>query len=440
MNTSLALVAALLVSAGLHGPAAQAQAPRPDGTVPNEVIFQVQPEADPNALAANYQLTLIDQFGSRPIWRALVAPGDTVKAVVSELSADSRIVYAEAHVEHQAPESRHNVVWAIGGSESAWREQWAPAALRLPAAHALATGSGVKVAVLDSGIDLTHPTLAPRLARTAQGAVLGRDFVDGDDSPAEEGSTADLGFGHGTHVAGLVVLAAPDAQLMPVRVLEPSGQGNAWVLAEALMWAVDPDGDPRTDDGARVVNFSLGTTRPTRLLDQAVELATCSDDDDDEGEDNYDGPGFEADSVRCNEVGGAVVMSAAGNNASSKERQYPAAEQAEGALSVTAVNELDRLATFANRGKWIQIAAPGDGIVSTVPGGQWAVWSGSSMATPLAAGVAALLLQRNPDWKPVDVTQRIQDRSAAICGTKVLRQVDAAAAVRDQQAPRTRCN
>lgn len=412
-------------------------APRPDRPVPREIVMQVADGQSADAVAATHGLSLLDQFGLRPIWRARIAAGDTVKRAVEALGADARVVYAEAHVEHQTPEGRHNVVWAIGGSEDEWAAQWAPKALRLPEAHALATGAGVRVAFLDSGADLAHSALAGRWARDGQGRLLGRDFVDGDDDPSEAGGVGDPGFGHGTHVAGLIALAAPDAKLMPVRVLEPSGQGNVWVLAEALMWAVDPDGNPLTADGADVANLSLGTTRRTRFLDQVIELATCSDDDDDE-EDGYDGPGFEADKARCDAQGGTVVMAAAGNESAAKPLIYPAAEQAEGQLSIAASTSRRRLATFSSRGPWVNLAAPGDRIISSVPGDQWAVWSGTSMASPLATGVAALLRERQPDWKAVDVTKRMQDRSAAMCGTS-MRQIDAAAAVRDETPPVKNC-
>jgi thermitase len=454
MTTSLRLrpfrLALALACGGLAGlpagataqPAADAspalaQAPRPDRPVPREIVMQVADGQSADAVAATHGLALLDQFGLRPIWRARVAAGDTVKRAVEALTADARVVYAEAHVEHQTPEGRHNVVWAIGGSEDEWAAQWAPKALRLPEAHALATGAGVRVALLDSGADLGHSALADRWARDGQGRLLGRDFVDGDDDPSETGGVGDPGFGHGTHVAGLIALAAPDAKLMPARVLAPSGQGNVWVLAEALMWAVDPDGNPLTADGADVVNLSLGTTRRTRFLDQVIELATCSDDDDDE-EDGYDGPGFEADKARCDAQGGAVVMAAAGNEAAAKPQIYPAAEQAEGQLSIAASTSKRRLADFSSRGGWVNLAAPGHRIISSVPGDQWAVWSGTSMASPLAAGVAALLRQRQPDWKAVDVTKRLQDRSAAMCGT-TMRQMDAAAAVRDEPPPVRPC-
>jgi Subtilase family len=292
------------------------QAQRPDNPVPGEVILQIEEGQSAADVAATHALTLVSQFGNRPIWRARVAPGNKVGAVLRALQADSRVRYAEAHIEHQTPEGRHNVVWAIGGSQTEWAQQWAPQSLRLPLAHQHATGQGVVVAILDTGVELTHPIVAPRLRRTAEGQLVGRDFVDGDADPSEQGSPADPGFGHGTHVAGLIALSAPDAALMPARVLTPAGQGNLWVLAEALLWAVDPDGDPATADGAQVINLSLGTTRRTHFLDQVIGLVTCHDDDDDDGQtgSGWGDPGFEDDKRRCERQGGSVVVAAAGND------------------------------------------------------------------------------------------------------------------------------
>lgn len=222
-------------------------------------------------------------------------------------------------------------------------------------------------------------------------------------------------------------------------MLDAAGRGNAWVLAEALMWAVDPDGNPATDDGAHVVNISLGTLAETRLLNTAVELATCSDDDDDEDDDDYSDPGFDDDRRRCDNFHGTVVMAAAGNGGNATEKHYPAAERAEGQLAITATNASNRLASFANFGPWIQLAAPGEQIISTMPGGGYATWSGTSMATPLASGVAALVLERNPGWKPVDVTKRLQDRAQKLCGTTTLRGLHAHGAVADFVPPDASC-
>ncbi len=428
--------AALLLALAAGWPGlATAQADVPVG---REIVLMLERGVSPATIATQYRLTVLRQWGQRPIWRMRVAAGVSIADALAALGADPRVRFAERNFESQAPESRRrNVVWAIGGSQDTYASQWALHAIRLPEAHQLARGDGVRVAVLDTGIDVHHPLFQGRLARTADGRLLGRDFVGNDGNPSEEGGPEDAGWGHGTHVAGLVALAAPRARILPVRVLDPSGRGNVWVLAEAIMWAVDPDGNPFTDDGAHVINLSLGTTRKTRLLDIAIELATCSDDDDDEDDDDYSDPGFQADRDRCDARGGVVVMAGAGNSGTTT-KEYPAAEAAEGQLAITASTETRQLAGLATRGAWVQLAAPGEFVTSAMPGGQWAVWSGSSMATPLAAGVAALVRQRNPDWKAVDVTKRLQDRSARLCGTTI-RQLDARGAVEDWNPPDIPC-
>src|SRR5215813_13718888 len=139
--------------------------------------------------------------------------------------------------------------------------------IRLARAHQVNRGTGpngpIKVAILDTGIDTNHPAL--------QGHLLpGRDFVDDDNDPTEVGSPQVGPYGHGTHVAGLIALVAPEAKIIPVRVLDPRGLGNIWVLAEALTYAVDPDGNPNTHDGADVINLSLSTLRHTHLLSSVL--------------------------------------------------------------------------------------------------------------------------------------------------------------------------
>jgi subtilisin family serine protease len=402
-----------------------------DDVAGDVIVMLVSSAVDAPAVAASVGATVVDRFGQRPIYRLRLPAGASLDAALATLARDARVRFAESNVVNETPTSRFQYVWAVGGDAGAFTAQWVPQALALPQAHALATGAGVRVAVLDTGVDLAHPAFAGRLAARGDGSLLGRDFVDDDADPSEGGRESDRGWGHGTHVAGLVTLAAPDARLIPVRVLDSAGRGNAWVLAEALMWAIDPDGNPATDDGAHVVNLSIGTPRQTRLMNAAIELATCSDDDDDEQDDDYSDIGFDADRARCNLRPGVVVMAAAGNGGSATERQYPAAEAAEGQLAVAATDAQSRLAAFSNRGDWVQLAAPGERVLSPIPGGRYATWSGTSMAAPLAAGVAALVLQRNPDWKPVDVTKRLLDRSVALCDAGALRGLHALGAVAD---------
>lgn len=437
----LAACAALLLAACGGGGGGGSTTPPPGGGSDDtaaDVIVQLRRGTDLDAVLATHGLTVAERFGRRPIWRLRVAGGASADAAVTALRGDTRVRFAERNLESETPEGRKNSVWAVGGNAGAYASQWAPQAIDLADAHAISTGQGIRIAVLDTGIATTHPTLAPRLARRAGGALLGRDFVDDDADPSEAGSRADAGWGHGTHVAGLLALVAPGATLMPARVLDEQGRGNTWVLAEAIGWAADPDADPASDDGAHVINLSLSTLQRTDLLKTAGELAACTFDDDD---DDFADPGFDDDRTRCAGGRAAVVAAAAGNGGSASEQQFPAAETVPGLVSVAASTQARRVADFSNRGSWVRLAAPGEDIVSTVPGGGWGVWSGTSMATPLVAGGAALLLATLPpggdptlpaprQWLAEEAVKRLTDRSSALCGSS-LRQLRLAAALDD---------
>jgi Subtilase family len=394
-----------------------------DPEVPGEVLVRLRATADLQPLLLKYSLSLRAQFGARPIYRLSLVGATNTHAVIDALALEPAVLNAEANVIHRAPEARGNVGWAIG-TPAAYTAQWAPQALRLQQAHALSHGAGVRVAVLDTGIDAAHPAFAGRL-------VAGHDFVDGKADASEAFAPGSVSFGHGTHVAGLVALAAPAAQIMPLRVLDAQGQGNAWVLAEAMLHAVDPDRNPATDDGAQVINMSLGSTSRTQLLDTIARLSACSIPAPADPENTYTDPGYNGDRQRCDAFGGAVVVAAAGNDASRDVKQYPAAEGAYGLLPVTASNAQRRLAPFANVGSWVDVAAPGDGITSAMVGGGWATWSGTSMAAPLVSGVAALLKAIEPGLAAKDAARRLARQSAALCGTNAQRQIDAEAVLRN---------
>jgi subtilisin family serine protease len=292
----------------------------------------------------------------------------SVKAFADSLARDPRLLWAEPNDAIDASDDRFHA-WPegdptyVGEDKSLWLNQPAAETLALDAAHQLSTGDGAVVAVLDTGIDASHPVFANRL-------LPAWDYVDDDSDPTDvadatdndgDGAT-DEAFGHGTHVAGIVALVAPDAKILPARVLDADGRGNVFVVAEAIAEVVAAD--------ANVINLSFGTAdlADSKLLKDAIGEAKKS---------------------------GAVVVASAGNSASTA-RRFPAS--IDKVISVAGLDSTEsRLATFSNRGSWVLTAAPSSGIISAVPGGGFAAWSGTSMAAPFVSGEVALIISRQPD-------------------------------------------
>ncbi len=228
--------------------------------------------------------------------------------------------------------------------------QWHLSTISAPAGWAVTQGSsGVSIAIVDTGIDYTHPDLAGKV-------TLGPDFGSGDSDPLDTD-------GHGTHVAGIAAAilgngaggagVCPACQLMAIKVF-PDGSGSAldFDVAQGIIWAAD--------NGADVINLSLGGPGASTTLRDAVDYAWSH---------------------------GVVVVAAAGNSGDGTT-SYPAAYP--NAIAVAATTSSDTRASFSTYGSWVDIAAPGVAILSTIPGGGYASWSGTSMATPVVAGAAGL--------------------------------------------------
>ncbi|MBI2567172.1 MAG: S8 family serine peptidase [Candidatus Schekmanbacteria bacterium] len=238
-----------------------------------------------------------------------------------------------------------------------------------PEAWDLETGdASVLIAILDTGVDLDHPDLADKIV-----PVAGADVVNGDSDPSDDN-------GHGTHVAGIAAAGSDNAEggagvcwgcrIVPVKVLDASGYGTYSQIASGIQLAAD--------SGARVINLSLGSTASSETVRLAVQYAQGK---------------------------GAVVVGAAGNNDSTSPF-YPA--DFEGVLAVAATDADDARWGFSNRGEWMDVAAPGHQIWSTLLDNTYASWSGTSMAAPFVAGVAGLLLSQNPGWSQGLVVEQIR--------------------------------
>jgi len=327
--------------------------------VAGQVIARLKPAADVAGIHNDYNALTLGRLLDR-VYLLSLQPGTNEQDTIDNMRNDARIEYSEPNLLGEVPEADPYQIGAWGGYDSEpFLTQYANEHLDLPLARELSTGSGVVVAVLDTGVQLDHPELAPRL-------VAGYDFIDDDAIPADEGNgldddgdeLIDEAVGHGAHVSGIVLLVAPESQIMPLRVLNSDGIGNVFEVAEAMIRA--------TDQGAQVINLSLGTSLQSSVLTEAVDYARSA---------------------------GVMVVAAAGN-LNSTQPQYPAAD--EGVIAVAALDEMRFKTSFSNYGSWVDLAAPGESIYSAYPLDGYGWWSGTSMATPFVSGQIALLRSLAP--------------------------------------------
>lgn len=315
--------------------------------------------------------------------------GQAVETVVSRLASVGEVEVAEPN--------RYREAYVIPNDPS-YPQQWGLAKINCPAAWDRTTGSpNVTVAVVDSGVDLNHPQLAPLL-------LPGRDLVDWGPNPSPpglapwvlEGDFAGVDndpqdeVGHGTHVAGTIACLSNDGiavagvtwqcRLLPVRVLararntttgEVRGIGSSADIAAGITWAAD--------HGAQVINLSLGGDVNTTVEQTAVAYAVSR---------------------------GVVVVAAMGNKGTG-DPSYPAAYP--DVIAVGAVNAIDQRASFSQWGPHIDVVAPGVNVLSTYWDDTYAFLQGTSMASPHVAGVAALILSCNATIPASQVGQIIRD-------------------------------
>ncbi|MFJ8233831.1 type VII secretion-associated serine protease mycosin [Streptomyces sp. NPDC094448] len=248
------------------------------------------------------------------------------------------------------------------------------------------TGKGVKVAVIDTGVDTRHPQL-----RTAVDAKNGLNLLPAKNKKGEKiergaanGTTDEVG--HGTKVAGIIaarpvpgtgfVGLAPGATIIPIKQNDAEGNGDAASLTEAI--------DEAVDRGAGVINISQDTANavaPAKALERAVRRALD---------------------------GGVVVVASAGNDGlgGNVKKTYPASY--EGVLAVASSDRNNERAAFSQSGDFVGVAAPGVDMVTTVPLGGHCADNGTSFSAPYVAAVAALVKAKHPDWTPRQIVAQIQ--------------------------------
>ena len=376
--------------------------------VAGEVLVKFRPGAAASALADAHRVagaTPRTEIARTRIQLVSVPAGDEA-AVIARYRRNPNVLYAEPNFIRSLPRpASHSPGSEVVPTEFWFDEQWAlhntgqqfqcipwingelcfyvgtpDADVDAPEAWGISTGSAeIRVAVIDSGIDYSHPDLIANYAG-------GVDFLNADSDPMDD-------HGHGTHLAGTIAAAlnnqtgtppaaegvvgvAPNARILAYKVCGVDGSCSDFAMAQAIAQAVT--------DGARVINMSIGDSQYSQSLDDAVQDAWNA---------------------------GLVIVAAAGNDGGTA-LTYPAAFN--NVVSVAAFDEDHRRATFSNYGSWVDMSAPGNAIMSTYPVSACGVgttpgdtgcytWlSGTSMASPHVAGAAALV------WSRADVTNNSQ--------------------------------
>jgi subtilisin family serine protease len=323
----------------------------------------------------------LEKIGSLPV-HVISVPEKAEEAVVRALSKNPHIEFAE--LDMISPLTTTTV------NDPQFASAWHLPKMQTPTAWDVSKGTGITIAILDSGVDGTHPDLVNQM-------VPGWNAID------NSSTTADIN-GHGTAVAGTAAAAtnnatgvasiAGGAKIMPVRITnDPTGYAYWSDVARGLNWAAD--------NGADVANISYGVSNSTTVASAAQYMRN---------------------------KGGVVVVSAANDGVDPGYTDNPYM------ISVSATDSADAKASWSNYGAFIDVAAPGVSILTTTRGGGYGNWNGTSFSSPATAGVVALIMSANPSLTPDDIEKVLENSAVKVAGTDFhpyfgYGRVDAAAAV-----------
>lgn len=356
-------------------------------TVKNLISIDDLDNADAESVAAQYnKMTDLVEY-AEPNFKIELSPSESAKSVnaLNQLSEDSNV----------PNDPMFNEQWALSNTgQNGGKENADLSAIK---AWEKSKGSSkVVIAVLDTGVDYTHPDLiqnmwfrpnnVPQYKDDELGTfddIKGFDAADNQSDPMDDN-------GHGTHCAGIIGAEGNNdegiaginwnVQIMPLKFLGKGGYGSVKDAIESINYAIDRK---RNGVNIRIISASWGSTQYSKALEDAIRAAGEAD---------------------------ILFVAAAGNSSSSNDKQphYPSNYNLPNVISVAALDRNDQLASFSNYGvKTVHIAAPGREIVSTWLGDDYREASGTSMATPYVSGTAALILANQPDLSVEELRAKV---------------------------------
>ncbi|MDB5097008.1 MAG: Thermophilic serine proteinase precursor [Cyanobacteria bacterium RYN_339] len=350
--------------------------------VPGELVVRWTAEADQPAVLARLGLIHLDGDG---LTQRLGVPRGQELELAARLTQQLGVAVAEPNFVKRTQQAPGGFKLMLTPPDPAWPSMdipvkgqaalWGIKAIRADQAWDVTAGSpDVEVATIDTGADMTHLGLAANLdAKNSLNLV-------------ERGSVVDDDFGHGTHVAGIIAATSDAAgmlgvawktRVMPIRVLGVDGTGSSYDTVSAIEYAVAHK--------ARVINMSLGSPDHSEV---------------------------EADAIAAAVAANVVVVAASGNEAvDGNYLEYPASYP--GVVSVGAIGPDKKRAPFSNYNSFVTVCAPGVDILSTIPtrmnpSEPYGYLSGTSMASPMVAGVAALVIAAHPGWTAAQVIKQLR--------------------------------
>jgi thermitase len=331
----------------------------------DQILVKAKAGKDLKATAAKHGATKVEELSGE--WKLVKVPAGKAAEFVEKFNADADVEMAELDYIHTISATPNDPSYA---------SQYHLTKIQANLAWDIHTGgSNATIAIVDTGVDIQHPDLSGKI-------VAGYDYVNND-------TNADDDQGHGTHCAGIATASSNNgingagvswgAKIMPVKVLNSAGSGTTSAIINGVNFA--------KNNGAHVISMSLGGGAYTQAFQDAITSAWNA---------------------------GVVVVAAAGNNGNTVV-QYPA--NYANVISVASTTSTDAKSSFSTYGTWVDVAAPGSSIYSTANGGGMTTMSGTSMATPVVAGLAGLLRTKNTTASAAAIRDRIFTTSDAISGT-----------------------